>query len=436
MMTGSQQKPMLARWAAFCVVGLAGLVTQLMSQWVLIVCLNLPVLVATALATELAIVHNFFWHARITWADRWTGRAAVARRFARFNLSTGAISMSGNLLVMALLTEGARMPWLAAQMIGIAICSLANFWFGDIVVFSETVSSGCPFGPGQMKRRAMNLFTTGRHDRPARILAAALLLAVWSTAASAADLEPRTVAAFDRYAGLTEARLNAELAGTLPFLWVDTLTGSRRSDEYARLRRGEVIVARLEPDTPGHAETPGGMCHDWVGTVFIPGARLDDVLRLMQAYDRYADVYRPAIRKSRLLSREGDRFKTDMQLYAKKVISVVLNAQYDVLYMPAGTRRMQVRSWTTRIAEVEQPDTPQEREKPVGHDSGFLWRMNTYCSLDDRDEGTYVQCESVSLSRDIPTGLGWLVGPFVTSVPRDSLEFTLEAMRARIAGSR
>ena len=65
----------------------------------------------------------------------------------------------------------------------------------------------------------------------------------------------------------------------------------------------------------------------------------------------------------------------------------------------------------------------------MGHDSGFLWRFNNYCSLEERDQGTTVQCETVSLSRDIPTGLGWLIGPFVTSIPRESLELTLQAMR-------
>ena len=90
---------------------------------------------------------------------------------------------------------------------------------------------------------------------------------------------------------------------------------------------------------------------------------------------------------------------------------------------------MQVRSASTRIAEVADADTPRQREQPVGHDSGFLWRFNNYCALEERAEGTFVQCESISLSRDIPFGLGWLIGPFVNDVPRESLEFTLGAIR-------
>ena len=109
------------------------------------------------------------------------------------------------------------------------------------------------------------------------------------------------------------------------------------------------------------------------------------------------------------------------------------NTGYDVSYVRVSPTRTQVRSVATRIAEVQHPDTLEEQEKPVGHDSGFLWRFNNYCALEERDHGTYVQCESVSLSRDIPTGLGWLIGPFVTSIPRESLEFTLQAMRRALS---
>ena len=119
----------------------------------------------------------------------------------------------------------------------------------------------------------------------------------------------------------------------------------------------------------------------------------------------------------------------------KKVVSVVLNTRYDVRYVRISATRAQVRSTATRIAEVDDADSGDEREKPVGHDNGFLWRFNNYCALEERDGGTYVQCESVSLSRSIPTGFGWLVGPFVSSVPQQSLEFTLTAMRNALIAS-
>ncbi len=266
-------------------------------------------------------------------------------------------------------------------------------------------------------------------------VAPVLLVAVaWLTATTnvdAADLHANTAAAFDRYVRLTETRLDEERRGTLPFLWIDTLGEAQRPDADRSLRRGEILLRRLETRDSGRSvDIPGGLFHHWIGTIFIPDVTLDRIADLMQAYDTYAEIYRPAVRRSHLLTRDGDHFTASLQLFMKKVVSVVLNTEYDVTYVRLSPRRMQVRSATTRIAEVQHADTPEEHEKPVGHDNGFLWRFNNYCALEERAGGTYVQCESVSLSRTIPTGLGWLIGPFVTSIPRESLEFTLRTMRS------
>jgi hypothetical protein len=253
----------------------------------------------------------------------------------------------------------------------------------------------------------------------------------------ATDLLPATNAAFDRYVQLTERRMNDESGGRTAFLWIDRLPEAERRDAREKLQRGEIVVSRLETRDRGEAlKIPDGLCHHWVGTVFVAGARLARVVSLMQAYDRYPQMYSPNVRRGRIIARDGDRFQVYLQLFMKKVISAVLNTEYDVQYRAVGTERMQVRSFTTRIAEVEDPGSPNEREKPVGHDNGFLWRFNNYCSLENRDGGTYVQCESVSLSRSIPTGLGWLVGPFVTSIPRSSLEFTLASLQMAAIAAR
>jgi len=261
-------------------------------------------------------------------------------------------------------------------------------------------------------------------------------LAVWAlatTPAQAADLRSATVAAFDRYVHLTESRLDGEGRGVSSFLWVDGLAEARRQEAGAWLHRGEVLVSRMETRDAGRPiDVPGGMCHHWVGTVFVPGVTLSQTVALMQGYDRYQDVYQPAVKRSSLLSRDGDRFRVAMQLFMRRVVSVVLNTEYDVRYLRTSPTRMQVRSVSTRIAEVRQPDAPVGQEYPVGHDNGFLWRFNNYCAVEERDSGAYVQCESVSLSRGIPTGLGWLIEPFVTSVPRESLEFTLQALRSAL----
>jgi hypothetical protein len=94
------------------------------------------------------------------------------------------------------------------------------------------------------------------------------------------------------------------------------------------------------------------------------------------------------------------------------------------------------RSYSTRIAEVVDAGTANEREKPIGHDRGFLWRINSYWKFEEKDGGVYIECESISLTRDIPTGLGWLIKPFVTSIPKDSLRMTMDSTRAALEAGR
>ena len=263
--------------------------------------------------------------------------------------------------------------------------------------------------------------------------AAGIVVGATLTTLAAAELREATTVAFDRYVRVTEARMASEVGGAQPFLWIDRLPEPRRAEAYATVRRGEIVVSRLETrDGAKPIEVPDGMCHHWVGTVFAARAHVEQVVALMQSYDRYPAIYRPAVRSSRIISRSGDRFTVQLQLFMKKVISVVLNTDNDVHYASAGAQRVHVRSYSTRIAEVSAAGTPQEREKPVGQDNGFLWRFNNYCSIEERAEGAYIQCESVSLSRKIPIGLGWLVGPFVTSIPRESLEFTLGTIRTTV----
>ena len=178
---------------------------------------------------------------------------------------------------------------------------------------------------------------------------------------------------------------------------------------------------------------PDGLIHHWVGGVFVPGATVDEAVALLQDYNRHAEIYTPTVARSKVLARDGDTFKVYLRFMMKKVITVVVNSEHEARFTREGTDRARSRIASTRIAEVEDPGTATEREKPVGRDGGYLWRLNTYWRFLQRDNGVYVECESITLTRDIPAGFGWLVRPFVTSIPRESLTFTLETTRARLA---
>jgi hypothetical protein len=218
------------------------------------------------------------------------------------------------------------------------------------------------------------------------------------------------------------------------FLYIDGMPEPRRSQALAGLRRGDMFMERLTTrDSSGREiEAPNAIIHHWLGGVFIPGGNLPQTLEFVEDYAHHQDVYKPEVVRSRLLSHEGNDFKIYYRLRKKKVITVTLNTEHEVHYFPVDSTRCHSRSYTTRIAEVANADTPNEHEKPIGHDGGFLWRMNSYWRFEERDGGVYVECESISLTRDIPTGLGWLIKPFITGVPKESLQMTLGSTRSAL----
>ncbi len=261
-------------------------------------------------------------------------------------------------------------------------------------------------------------------------IALASLVVLAAGPARAADLQPATLAAFTRYVQLTEARIAADEADPARFLWIDTLTGDHRRDALATLGRGEVAIERLQTLDHGRKITiDDGLIHHWVGTVFVPGATVDEAVALMQDYDHHADIFTPAITASRTISRDGNHFRVFLRFYMKKVLAATVNTENDVDFLRPSADRAYSAIRSTRVAEVDDPGTPEEHEREPGHDSGFVWRLNTYWRFLQRDGGTYIQCESVSLSRDVPFGLGWIIKPFITGVPRDALTFMLERTR-------
>jgi hypothetical protein len=261
----------------------------------------------------------------------------------------------------------------------------------------------------------------------------ALTLAV-ATPAGSAELKPATIAAFEKYARLTEQRMDAELAPNGRFLWIEGLSGQARTDAIARLKRGELVIERPQArDGTSDIDVPEGMIHHWLGLAFLPGVKLHDAVGLLQDYDRHARIYAPNVAASKTLQKDGDRYRVFLRFYMKRVIAVTMNTEHEGVFTHHSPDRASSRIRSTRIAEVADAGTPQERELPPGRDQGFMWRLNTYWRFQERDGGVYVQCESLTLSRGIPWGFSWLISPFVTSVPRDSLTFTLEKTRAALA---
>lgn len=255
-----------------------------------------------------------------------------------------------------------------------------------------------------------------------------------ATSHGLAAQQPATTEAFNRYIAQSEARIAKDRSRPGIFLQLNSLPAAQRSDMIVRLHSSEVVIEK-QGNTP--EQIPDGLIHDWLGVVFVPKATVPQVIALVRDYDHLARYYSPDVMQSRLVSArqsvQGDDLHVFMRLKKQKVLTVVLDTEYDVHYGKLDAAHQYSVSRSTRVTEIENPGEPNERPLPSGQDHGYMWRLNTYWAFEQADGGVFVQCEAISLTRDIPAGLGWLVGPFVNSIPRESLEFTLDATRKALA---
>ena len=213
-------------------------------------------------------------------------------------------------------------------------------------------------------------------------------------------LSPETDRAFDEYVKAAESGMDGrprfETAGTA----VSVAAGGRKSS----------------------IEVKDGLVHDWAASARAPGGTVEKALAVLQAYDDYAKVYGPDVTGAKLMSRDGDRAHISVQVRKKKIVTVVLDTEYEVEVRSLEDGKKAVASRSTRISEVD-----KGRPLPPGTGHGFAWRANTYWLLAPRPEGVYLECRIITLSRDVPAALAWAIKPMITSVPRESLRATLEA---------
>ena len=254
-------------------------------------------------------------------------------------------------------------------------------------------------------------------------------LSLVSPLVSAETPAPETLKAFDSYVKASEARSNEDLATRKNFLWLDLLPERERERNYLRTRQQTIIQHSAFCSSRDCSNIPGGIIHDWTGITFVPGVTLQQALTTLQDYDRDAEYYRPTVLRAKLLSRSGNSFRVFLRLKETHVLTVVLDTEYEIQYLVVDSNHAASISHSTRITEIESPGSPQERATSPKDNHGILWRLNSYWRFYQADGGVYIQCNAISLTRDVPTGLGWLVGPFIANVPRESLDFTLTATR-------
>jgi putative flippase GtrA len=382
----------LLRWLRFNGVGVAGAVVQLAVLSALTRGLGIPVALATALAVETAILHNFFWHQRWTWRDRPTAspRETLAR-LGRFHAVNGLVSLAGNVIITTVLVRAGMDP-VGANLAAILACSIVNYAAGDAYVFRV--------------RTGVTLVLLSS-------------LTVTALQAQTAD----AVKGWDTYIASVEARYWK--ASGEPFFALDTrkVSGWRQ-----RAMAGAIPMVEVEP--PGVSDAK---MHHWAGAVFVPRTTVDAVIaRMQQGAGRESEHY-AEVKASRLLEKNGDKLRVFMKLERDATImTVTYNTEHAVEYQRHGNRASS-RSVATKIAEVADAGTPGEREKRAGDDHGFLWRLNAYWRFEQVADGVLIECESVSLSRSVPFVVRPIVGPIANRIARESLERTLKSLRGYLA---
>jgi hypothetical protein len=251
-----------------------------------------------------------------------------------------------------------------------------------------------------------------------------LLIGFFIAAAAfpSAQAEPtaEAVSAFNTYIKALEAKLAKQHQSVDSFF---SPTPTPQVDK--RLQQGELII---EPLTPLEGQSlPGALLHDWRGTAFAPGAKAADFERLLKNIGAYPQYYSPQVLQARLLSQQGDHLQALLRVRQKHVLTVVLDTTYDITFGRLDAQHGYSSSRSIKISEIESAGTNSEHALSPKDDHGFLWRLNSYWTYEEKDGGLYLQIESVSLTRSVPAGLNWIISPFIQKIPRESLEFTLRA---------
>jgi len=228
-----------------------------------------------------------------------------------------------------------------------------------------------------------------------------------------AALEPNTVRAFDEY--LREA---------------DKQMTARAMQAPAAAGPKEGVFGNNVGRSAGR-----GMVHDWSAAAFVLGGRKAAAIAVLEDFSRHGAIY-PEVVEGRTEQREPGRTLGYHRLRKKKLLEVNLEVKYQLDVLPAAAGRYATRTAATEIVEIDDAGTKKERRLPPGHDHGFLWRLQTYWTLDETSEGLWMEVRSITLTRDVPLALGWAVKPLVRDLPRESLEAMLAATKRAVLQAR
>jgi hypothetical protein len=238
----------------------------------------------------------------------------------------------------------------------------------------------------------------------------------YSLTSRGAELKQDTLSTWDEYVQGNKAQMGSPTS----FLWAD-----QQPERLQRLRNGEILVSSAAQPNP--RPVPSGLIHDWVGAVFLPDIKIEDVLSEVRDYDNYKAYYKPTVVDSQLISSAGPCQKYSMRVVNKEVVAqTALEMDYETCYFKVDESRWYSTTRTTSVREIKHYGQANEEELPPDQGSGYIWRLYSVARFEQRDGGTYIEVEAMALSRDIPVAVRWLANPIVRRVSRNSMLLSLK----------
>jgi len=235
----------------------------------------------------------------------------------------------------------------------------------------------------------------------------------------AAELKKETLNAWDSYLAQESAQVKERAAKGGGFFWTDADPKRRE-----QVKAGGVLVEAVGEQNPLHV--PGGLIHHWIGAVFIPGARIEDVLAIARDYPHYKDYYKPGVGDAATLFQSDSKDEFTIRFVNPSVLSKSsLEGKYVSEFVRVSADRFYSTSVTTSMREIRDFGCANEKDLPSGEGSGYIWRLYSTARMENRDGGVLLEMEAVALSRDIPACLHWFVDPIVRRISRDSIEKSL-----------
>ena len=259
-----------------------------------------------------------------------------------------------------------------------------------------------------------------RAFRTLAYMAVAALTALSCGLASAAEPSAATLSAYNSYLESAISELDSGVEGK-DILWVNDST-----DRVSKLKAGEIIAEPWGGEPTVSIE--GGEISDVIGAVLIPGKSLDEVLALMQDYDSYQTTFAPEVAESKLLSRDGDRFKAAVKFIKKIVIAIGFHVEQTTDFTRVGEAQWQSRGRATKLTELAGVGTAAEAELGADESHGYLWQVFTVENFEQVDGGVIVESRTVSLSALLPLSLRWMAST-LAKIPQQSMTEKLEAIR-------